>query len=309
MANQPLYLDQALTGVANAWFNQETDFIANKLMPTVPVKKATFKVAQYNKDNLRIPTNSLRTGDAKSKNVNFTRQFVNGQPLNEHSLADAVYKDDYEQTDEPFEPESDTVENILSVMELIDESAMVNLVTNTSNVTNNTTLSGTSQWSDLEHSSPITDIKTGVKSSVFVDFNTLVLGRDDYNTLIVHPEIRDFLKWTTAGGVTYDQLLSVFAPFGIKNILIGKAKSNTGIEGQADSTSRLWSHDVLLAYVTDTPGRKQVNGGYKFQLENAREVTKEAINNPPKTEIIVRDYYNYQLLLPEAYYLIKSAFA
>ena len=31
--------------------------------------------------------------------------------------------------------------------------------------------------------------------------------------------------------------------------------------------------DVLLAYVTDRPGRKQINGGYKFQLENSREVT------------------------------------
>lgn len=309
MANQPIYLDPALTGVANAWFNKQTDFIGNVLMPTVTVKKATFKVAQYGKENLQMPTNSVRTGDAKSKSVNFTRQFVNGQPLNEHSLSDAVYKDDYEQTDEPFEPESDTVENILSVMELIDEKAMVDLVTNTSNVPNNTTLSGTSQWSDLEHSSPIKDITAGVNSSLFVDFNTLVLGRNDYNTLINHPEIRDYLKWTKEGGVSYDMLLSVFAPFGIEKILVGKAKANFATEGQTENDQRLWQHDVLLAYVTDRPGRKEVNGGYKFQLENAREVTKEAINNPPKTEIVVRDYYNYQFLLPEAYYLIKSAFA
>lgn len=309
MANQPLYLDAALSGVANAWFNQEQDFVANKLMPTVTVKKPTFKVAQYGKENLYIPSNSLRTGDAKTKSVNFTRQFVDGQPLAEHSLKDAVYKDDYQQTDDPFEPESDTVENILSVMELIDEKAMVDLMTSTSNITNNTTLSGTSQWSDLEHSSPIKDITTGVNASLWVDFNTLVIGRNDYNTLINHPEIRDYLKWTQPGGVTYDQLLSVFAPFGIRQILIGKSRANLATEGQSDNVQRLWKGDVLLAYVTDRPGRKQVNGGYKFQLEGAREVTKEAINDPPKSEIIVRDYYNYQLLLPEAYYLIKTAFA
>lgn len=28
-----------------------------------------------------------------------------------------------------------------------------------------------------------------------------------------------------------------------------------------------------------------------------------------RAEIVVRDYYNDQLLMPEAYYLIKSAFA
>ena len=182
-------------------------------------------------------------------------------------------------------------------------------MTNTSIVTNNTTLSGQSQWSDLEHSNPVKDITAAVNSALFVDFNTLVLGRNDYNVLINHPEIRDYLKWTKSGPVGYQDLLGVFAPFGFKQILIGKAKANLGKEGLADDIQRLWSGDVLLAYVTDRPGRKQINGGYKFQLENSREVTKEYINNPPKTEIVVRDYYNYQLLLPEAYYLIKNAFA
>lgn len=309
MANQPIYLDPALTGVANAWFNKAEDFIASKLMPTVPVKKETFKVAQYGKENLIIPANSLRTGDAKAKSINYSRQFVQGQPLAEHSLSDAVFKDDYDQTDTPFEPEADTVENILSVMELIDEQAMINVVTNPSIVTNNTTLSGTSQWSDLYHSSPLTDIKNAVNASLFVDFNTLVLGRNDYNTLIVHPEIRDYLKWTLPGGVTYEALMSVLSQFGIERVLIGKAKANLAPEGTTPNIQRLWQHNVLLAYVTDRPGRKVVNGGYKFQLENAREVTKEYINNPPKTELVVRDFYNYQLLLPEAYYLIQNAFA
>lgn len=309
MANQPTYIDTQLTGVANAWFNQQEDFVANKLFPTVQVKKPTFLVGEYGKENLQMPDNSLRTGDSKSKSVNFSRKFVPGQPLNEHSLSDSVYKDDYDQTDDPFEPESDTTENILSVMELIDEKAMTDMVTNTSIVTNNKTLSGQSQWSDLEHSNPVKDITAAVNSALFVDFNTLVLGRNDYNVLINHPEIRDYLKWTKSGPVGYQDLLGVFAPFGFKQILIGKAKANLGKEGLADDIQRLWSGDVLLAYVTDRPGRKQINGGYKFQLENSREVTKEYINNPPKTEIVVRDYYNYQLLLPEAYYLIKNAFA
>jgi hypothetical protein len=309
MANQPLYLDTALTGVANAWFNQESDFIANKLFPTVTVKKATFKVAQYGKENLQMPANSLRTGDSKSKSVNFTRQFVDGSPLVEHSLSDSVYKDDYDQTDEPFEPESDTTENILSVMELIDEKSLADLVTSTSIITNNTTLSGTSQWSDYSNSDPIADIITGMGTGKFVDFNTLTISRQNYNKLIVHPKIRDYLKWSTPGAVSYEQLLSVFAPFGIKQIFIGKAKANLAAEGATENIARVWGNDVLLSYVTDRPGRKAINGGYKFQLAGGREVTKEYFNNPPKTEIVVRDFYNYQLLMPEAFYLIKGAFA
>ena len=309
MANQPLYLDPALTNVANAWYNKQEDFVANKIMPTVTVKKSTFKVGQFDKSNLQMPANSLRTGAAKTKSVGYNRSYVQGQPLVEHSLKDWVYKDDYEQSDDPFDPESDTTENILQVMQVIDEKAMVDTLTSTSIVTNNTTLSGTSQWSDLDHSSPITDIKNAANSALWVDFNTMVLGKNDYLTLITHPEIRDYLKWNGKGGVTYDQLLSVVGQFGIQQILIGRARGNTAPEGTTENVQRLWSKDVLFAYVTDTPGRKQINGGYKFQLENGREVTNEQINDPPMNEIIVRDYNNYQLLMPEAYYLVKSAFA
>jgi hypothetical protein len=310
MANQPTYIDQALSGVANAWFNQQEDFIGGTLFPTVSVKKATFKIAQYGKENLMIPSNSLRTGDAKSKKVNYNRQFVDGPTLVEHSLSDDVYKDDYDQTDDPFEPESDAVENILSVMSLIDEKEVADLVTSTSNITQNTTLSGTDQWSDYANSDPIADIIAGMETANFFDYNTMVISRYNYNRLIVHPVIRDYLKWTQNGGVTYEALISVFAPFGIKKILIGKAKADFATEGQATrDIRRVWGNDVLLAYVTDRPARKTVNGGYKFQLANSREVTKEYFNNPPKTEIVVRDFYKNALLSTDAFYLLKNAFA
>ncbi len=309
MANQPLYLDPALTDVANAWYNKQADFVANKIMPTVTVKKATFKIGQFDKSNLQMPANSLRTGAAETKSIGYNRSYVTADPLEEHSLKDWVYKDDYEQSDNPFDPESDTTENILQVMQVIDEKQMVDTLTSTSIVTNNTTLSGTSQWSDLDHSSPITDIKNAAASALWVDFNTMVLGRNDYLTLLTHPEIRDYLKWSGQGGVTHEQLLSVVGQFGIQQILIGRARGNTAPEGTDENIQQLWSNDVLFAYVTDTPGRKQINGGYKFQLENGREVTNQPINDPPMNEIIVRDYYNYQLLMPEAYYLVKSAFA
>lgn len=70
-----------------------------------------------------------------------------------------------------------------------------------------------------------------------------------------------------------------------------------------------WGDDVLFGYVTDKPGRKQLNGGYKFQLKDARETTKEHFNNPAHTEIVVTDYYNYEMLMPDAWYLLKDAFA
>lgn len=309
MANKAEYVDQYLTGIAQGWFNKREDYIANKLFPTVTVPKSTFLVPEFGKDNTRLPDSSVRTGASEPKNIGYTRSMKPGQPIIEHSLADMVYDNDRDESDEPYRPETDTLENLLSVMELIDEKALSSLVTDTSIVTNNTTLSAESQWSDYDHSEPLKDIITAANTALFEDFNTLVIGKNDYHVLVNHPALRDYVKWSQPGPLTRTALLSILGEFGIHNILIGTAKENVGREGLADDFRRIWSGDVLLAYVTPTPGRKVLNGGYKFAKKDARQVTSEYKNSKKATEIIVTDEYNYELFLPECYHLFKNAFA
>lgn len=309
MANKADYVDQYLTGAAQGWFNKKENYIANRLFPTIEVPKSTFLVPGFGKDNTRLPASSVRTGASEPKNISYTRTMSPGDPLVEHSLADLVYDIDRDETDEPYKPETDTMENLMSVLELIDEKALSSIVTDTSIVTNNKTLSGQAQWNDYEHSNPIADVITAANSALFEDFNTMVIGKNDYHVLANHPEIRDYLKWTKQGPVDRASLISIFAQFGIDDILVGTAKENVGKEGLTDDFNRIWSGDVLLAYVTPTPGRKELNGGYKFQKKGARQVTSEYKNSIKATEIIVSDDYNYQLLLPECYYLLKNAFA
>lgn len=309
MANQPIYVDQALTDVSNAWFNQDSDFIGKFIFPEVLVKKPTFKVGKYGKDGLRIPSSSLRTGESKAKRVTLTRGYDDIGPLQEHSLSDVVTKDDYNLTDDPFEPEADAVENINSIMTLIDEKDIASMLSDTSVVTQNTTLSGTSQWSDYENSDPIADIIDGVKTAKFMDYNTMFMGREVWLELSNHPAILDRIKWSSLGVVTEADFLKILAPYGITKLHIGKAKENTAKEGLADSISSVWGKNFWLGYVTDRPGRKRVNGGYKFRLENGREVTREEKANPRVTELVNTDYYGHFLLSDECFYLIKNAVA
>lgn len=270
MANKALFIDQALTNVSNAWFNQDSDFIAGFLLPEVILNKPTFKVGKYGKDGLRLPSNTLRTGESKAKRVNLTRGYDDIGPLQEHSLSDFITKDDYELTDDPFEPESDSVENMNSIMSLVDEKDVASQLTNTSIVTQNATLSGTDQWNDYEKSDPIDGIVTGIGTGKFINYNTIAMGWEVWLKLSQHPVLLDRLKWSEHGVVTEEAFLSLLAPYGIKKLLIGKAKENTGKEGLADSIGSVWGKNVILAYVTDKPGRKKVNGGYKFRLKNGR---------------------------------------
>ncbi|MDQ0825417.1 hypothetical protein QFZ60_001590 [Arthrobacter sp. B2I5] len=307
MANAPQYIDQGLTNVANAYVNADTSFIANLLMPTVPVKTRTFLVPQIN-FNLQLPTNSLRTGGSLAKSVSYTTEFKPANPLLEHSLSDQVYADDYNQTDDPFKPESDAVENIMHKMQLIDEAEMAKTVTNTSIITNNRTLSGTAQWNDSA-SNPIADILTGIKARAFRQFNTIAMGYETFFAIATHPSVLDIYKYAVGGTVTSDQVLNLFRPYGITNLLIGDARYDTSVEGLAQTFAPIWGKDVVLAYVTPRPGLKEINGGYKFQLDGGRFVTREEKKNPLLTEVVAHDYYNYQILMPEAFYVIKNAVA
>ncbi|SNT46738.1 hypothetical protein SAMN05421642_12353 [Rhodococcoides kyotonense] len=106
-----------------------------------------------------------------------------------------------------------------------------------------------------------------------------------------------------------DQLKNLFTPYSITNIIIGQAKANFSPEGTTESINDIWDGDVCLGYVTNKPFRKQINGGYKFALTSGREVTKDQKHNPAYTEIVATDYYSLQLLLPEAWYCFKNAFA
>ncbi|MBV1778686.1 hypothetical protein KRR55_06110 [Paeniglutamicibacter sp. ABSL32-1] len=309
MAKQPIYLDQALTNVANAWENTQEDFIADKLFPVVTVKKPTFKIPEYGKENLNLPASTVRTGLSKALSVSQTRSYKQAQPLVEHALSGVVTEDDYELTDDPFEPESDETENILSVMALVDEKALADKLTDPLVVTNNRTLLGTDRWSDYANSDPFNDIKTAVTSSKFIKYNTMALSRDGYLSLISHPDILDRLKWAQGGAVSLEQLKQLFGPFGITNIYIGQARANLAPEGLDEDIQNIWGNDVLFGFVTPKPGRKQLNGGYKFVLTDGRKATKEQLSDPDHTKIVVKDRYNYEMLMNDAWYLLKDAFA
>ncbi|WP_064257393.1 hypothetical protein [Rhodococcus sp. HS-D2] len=307
MANQPIYIDPALTNVANAWVNSQESFIADKLFPVVPVSKPTFKVPEYGKENLELIENTTRTGLSKAKSVSYTRKYKDGKPLAEHALSGEVTKDDYELSDDPFTPESDTTEFILERMALVDEKNLADYVTNLSNVPG-TALSGASRWSNPS-ADPLNDIRVALAHFPFRKPNTISLSQDSFLQLVSHPSVLDKFKWAVGGAVGLDQLKQLLGGFGITNVLIGQARANLAAEGLTEDINEIWGSDVLLAYVTPKPSRKEINGGYKFTLENGRKVRKNQIFDPEYTKIVVEDYYNYELLLPEAFYTFKNAFA
>lgn len=314
MANGPYYVDPVLTNLSQKWTNGTGEYIAEQLFPVITVPKPTGKYWAYNKDNLRAGgTNiDLRTGRSKTAEVTFGKSLKDFGPLQEHAMKDFISKDEYRDTDSPLDVETDVVDNLNEVMLLSEEISLATMLRSTSVITQNTTLSGTSQWSDYGNSNPFSDIKSAIiaaRSASFKAPNTITFSQDVWLALVDHPDLLDRIKWSNLGVVTEADFLRLFAPYGIQKILVGKAMYDNAIEGQTATVGSVWGKDVILSYTTPTPGLRTVNGGYTLRLRDGKYVDKWDEHDPKGTWVRNNDYYDQMLFASELFFLIKNAVA
>lgn len=314
MPTGPYYQDPVLTDISQKWTNDSGDYIAEKLFPVILVPKPTGKYWAYNKDNLRAGgTNiDLRTGRSKTAEVTFGKSLKDFGPLQEHALKDFVTTDEYRDTDSPLDVETDVVDNLNEVMALSEEISLATMLTDTAIITQNTTLSGTSQWSDYGNSNPFNDIKTAVIAARAASFkapNTLTFSLEVWLQLVDHPDLLDRIKWSTLGVVTEADMIRLFAPYGITQVFVGKAMYDSAVEGQTSALGSVWGKNVILSYVTPRPSLRTVNGGYTLRLREGKYVDKWDEKDPKGTWVRNNDFYDQMLFASELFYLIKNVIA
>lgn len=314
MANGPSYVDPVLTNLSQKYTNESEDFIARDLFPVITVPKPTGKYWAYNKDNLRAGgTNiDLRTGRSKTSEVSFGKSLQNFGPLQEHALKDFISKDEYEFVDSPLDIEQDSVENLNEVMTLAEEISLATLLRDPAIITNNITLSGTSQFSDYVNSDPFAIIKARViaqRNAAFKRPNTIAFGWDVWLQLVDHPKILERIKYNRDGVITTTDIVKLFAPYGITQVLIGAAMYDSTTEGQTGTPTSVWGKDIIIGYVTKTPSLRAVNGGYTLALRAGKYVDKWDESDPKGTYVRNNDYYDQMLFASELFSLIKNAVA
>lgn len=314
MANGAYYVDKALTNLSQAWSNDSEDFISRKLFPTLTVEKKTGKYWAYNKDNLRVPSSTLRSGRSKTQEATYGKSLSDFGPLSEHALKDFISKDEYDMTDQPLSIESDSVNFLNEQMAIAEEQDLATTLADTNIITNNVDLSSTptSQWSDYSNSDPFVQITNAIvtaRSAMIKIPNTIAFSWEVWIKLISHPAFLDRIKWSGTGVVTEAHLQTLLAPFGITNILVGKVMKNNVNEGQTDSLVSVWGKHCWLAYITPTPSLRAVNGGYTLQLANGKYVDKWDKADPKGSFVRNNDYYDQMLFSSACFYLIKNAVA
>jgi hypothetical protein len=311
MAQLKAIVDKLLTNVSSGYVPE--GYISETIFPFVGVVQKTGKLGKYGLSHLRIE-NSRKAGRGAYRRVETITRSTTGYDIEGHGLEGVVTPDDYRNVEQPFDAERDETMGLTTALWLEKEKIVADALADTAVLTQNTTLSGTAQFSDYNNSDPVSVIVTGkkaVKAGCGLPPNAAILSWEVAETLRFHPQLLDMLgfKYARPGGLSDQELATVF---GVQKILVGMAMYESAVEGQTEALSNIWGKHILLARLPDSAAVMQTSLGYRFGYagQSPRQVYKYDLNNPPGAQgVLVEDNYDYVLSNIGAGYLIKNAIA
>ncbi len=259
-----VHVDAILTNISVAYIQNQANFIANQVFPSIPVEKQSDKYFTYTKGDwfrdeaqLRAPaTESAGSGYTLSTSTYSANVYAFHKDVDDQVRANA---------DSPINPDRDATTFVTQRM-LLRQELDWNSTYFTTSVWDTDKTGGTdfTQWSNYTSSDPITDIEAG-KSTILTNTgfmpNTLVLGYDTYRQLRHHPDIVDRIKYTSSE-VPGEQTLARL--MGVDRILVAQAIQNSAAEGATASYAMVHGKHAGLFYVAPTPGLLTPSAGYQF---------------------------------------------
>lgn len=303
-------VDKLLTQFSQRYVNK--DYIAEKILPPLKVKERTGKYAKYGTENLRVYTEQIyRAPGVRAATIDYSVSQGSYNCL-ERALEKIVPDEFVANTDDPYDPKRDAVATILDVISLNQENALSTYMSDVANLTNNTTLTGTDQWSDYTNSTPLEDIDVGISDLMAATGQRPTvawLGFEVFRKLKSHPDVREQVKYTNGGQLSdsaFIQFLKEY--FQLRDVWIGTSVFNSADEGQTAVLSQVWGDHFWLAVQSERPTLMGSTLGYTF-LDTPSMV--ETYRDEPRVGDVarVRKSYDQNVMDANLVYFIKNAIA
>jgi hypothetical protein len=306
-------IDLLLTDASSAYIPSEEQAIADSLLPALKFSQYSGKLGGYGKNHLRIENNVVG-GKGKFRRVESIARTTSSFEIESHGLEGVVSKRDYMNVTDPFDAEKDETIGLTSMLLLEKEKGLADAMGSTSILTQNITLSGTSQFNDYTNSDPINVLNVGkkaVRDGCGAVANAVILEYGVAEMLRYHPQLLDMLgfKFSRPGGLSDDELARAL---NVKKVFVPNCMYNSAKEGQTAVLAPIWGKNIVLAVIPDSAAKYQISLGYNIRLDGGspRKVYKQSVFNPPgSTEILVEDEYDMILSDVTAAYLVKNAIA
>ena len=266
-----VHIDQPLSNLTLAYVQEQSNFIADRVFPTVGVQRQSDKYYIYDRANMN------RTGDVKKL---APRTEVNriGMAISNDSYFADVYglgMDFDEQTlaneDAMLEIRAAGSQTIVNRLLIHREEQFATSFFSAG--VWGTDVTPSDLWSDYTNSTPITDVTTGrrtmqLKSGGFKP-NTMVVGKEVRDVLINHPDILARLNGgatvTNTALITNAKLAEIFE---VENFYVMEAVKNGAVEGLAESNSFIGGKNALLVHAPRNAGLMTPASGLTFAWNN-----------------------------------------
>lgn len=257
MAQAPFQVQQRLTALTLTYRNQR--FIADDVLPRVPVDSQQFKYSKYTlADGFTIP--DTRVGrKSKPNEIDWTASELTGATI-DYGLDDVIPNADIASANaaqsiqgvRPIDPEARSTRLLTDLVATDRENRVATAVFTLGNypAANRTTLSGTGQWSDQTNSNPLLAIAAALDIPI-IRPNNMVLGQAVWTQLRTHPKVTAAVfpgGGNASGGATMASLQAVADVLELDNIYVGASWYNSAKPGQTASLARLWGKHCTLYY-------------------------------------------------------------
>lgn len=322
MSQAPFQVQPQLTAISLLYKNR--DFIADSVLPRVPVASQSFKWSKYTlADGFSIP--DTRVGrKSKPGQIDWTATEFTDSTV-DFGLDDSVPGADILNAQaaqkfygvSPIDPLAHSTMLLSQLIATDREARAAALVfaLATYPAANRTTLSGTSQWSDYVNSNPVSALMNALDIPV-VRPNTLVLGQPVWTVVRQHPKVTAAafpMGGNALGGATVAQRQALADLLEIDQVIVGPAWSNTAKPGQTPILARLWGKHAALIYLApNVETTNDVSFGVTAQWGD--RIAGTIANDPDigirgGTRVRVAESVKEEVLANDAAYFFQNAVA
>lgn len=260
-----VHVDAALTNVSVAYAQDQSNFIADKVFPIVPVEKMSDVYFKYDKGAFFRDEAQVRAAASESAGSGFDLS-NEGYACKKWAIHKDVDDDTVANADPAIDPFRDAATFVMQQL-LIRRERLFAAKFMTTGVWGTDVVGGTNyaQWDDEASSDPFEDFKTAritMLSSTGYLPNTLVVSYEVHEALKKHPLIMDRFKYTSSDSITEAMLARLFE---VDRYLVAKSIYQTSAEKATSQTFAFVSSKcALLCYSAPSPSLLQPTGGYIF---------------------------------------------
>ena len=306
-----VHVDAPLANISVAYRNAA--FVAERIFPVVPVQHQSDLFWQFSKQHFRQYVTNLRPG-AEANEIEIDMDVRGNYRCDGHGLQTVIPDEERANADPGAQIDIEHTEKVTASV-LLDQEIKLAALLSTTNITQNTTLSGTSQWSDYTNSDPVPVVdaaKEVVQQSIGEFPNVLLLPRPVFRTLRSHPAILDRIKYTGAGAKAMLSATDLAEVFDVEEVIVPAPLKQANPEGEVDSLTYIWGKNAMLFFRPQRPALRTPALGYHFLWtgNGVSYLIKRFRNETRDSDILkIKKYYAQQLVAPTAAYLWVNSVA